>query len=92
MRLPLTEHLIKIKRQASVLMFREITQEYYAPLGVGIVRETAKRTFQSKPKHFDTIQQALQNIQTRINVPIETIKQKSWLLNNYGKQRLIFDF
>lgn len=87
MRLPLTEHLLKIKRQATVLIFREIRPEYYAPLGVGIVRETAKRTFQNKPKYFDTIEEALQNIQTRIQVPIETIKQKSWLLNNYGKQK-----
>ncbi|MFH0808364.1 MAG: hypothetical protein V1888_01990 [archaeon] len=92
MRLPLTEHLIKIKRQASVLMFREIRPEYYAPLGVGIVRETAKRTFQNPPKHFNTIEEALKDINTRIETSRETIKQKSWLLNNYGKQKTIFDF
>jgi len=92
MRLPLTEHLLKIQRQASVLMFREIRPEYYAPLGVGIVRETAKRTFQSKPKHFDTIPEALQDISTRIQTPINTIKEKSWLLDNYGKQKTLLDF
>jgi len=92
MRLPLTEYLIKTKRQASILIFREIRPEYYAPLGVGIVRETAKRTFQNNPKHFDTIQEALQNITTRIQTPIKQIKQKSWLLNNYNKQKSIFDF
>ena len=92
MRLPLTEHLVKIKRQASVLIFREILPEYYAPLGVGIVRETAKKAFASKPKHFDTIKEALRDIKTRIQTPIQTIKQKSWLLDNYGKQKSIFDF
>jgi hypothetical protein len=92
MRLPLTEHLLKTKRQATVLMFREIRPEYYAPLGVGIVRETARRTFQNPPKYFDTIQEAFQNIQTRIKTSIEIIKEKSWLLNNYGKQKSIFDF
>ncbi|HDL02287.1 MAG TPA: hypothetical protein ENH20_00460 [Candidatus Pacearchaeota archaeon] len=92
MRLPLTEHLLKIKRQATVLMFREILPEYYAPLGVGIVRETAKRTFASKPKYFDTIKEAMQNMQTRIQIPIKTIQEKSWLLNNYRKQKSIFDF
>jgi hypothetical protein len=92
MRLPLTEHLLKVKRQATVLIFREIRPEYYAPLGVGIVRETAKRTFQNKPKYFDTIKQALLDISTRIQTPIENIKEKSWLLNNYGKQKSIFDF
>ena len=92
MRLPLTEHLLKTKRQASILIFREIRPEYYAPLGVGIVRETAKRTFQNKPKYFDTVLEALQDISTRIETPIEDIKQKSWLLNNYNKQKSIFDF
>jgi hypothetical protein len=92
MRLPLTEYLMKIKRQASVLMFREIRPEYYAPLGVGIVRETAKRTFQNPPRYFDTIEKALSDINERIKTPIETIKEKSWLLNNYGKQKTLFDF
>lgn len=92
MRLPLTEHLMKIQRQASVLIFREIKPEYYAPLGVGIVRETAKRTFSNLPKHFNTIEEVLSDMQTRIETPIETIKQKSWLLSNYGKQKTIFDF
>jgi hypothetical protein len=92
MRLPLTSYLIKIKRQAQVLIFREITEEYYAPLGVGIVREATKRAFQNQPQSFDTIQEALQNIQSRIKTPTQTIQQKSWLLNNYNKQRSIFDF
>jgi DNA repair protein NreA len=92
MRLPLTKHLLKLKRQAQILIFREIRPEYYAPLGVGIVRETAKSTFQNKPKHFDTIEDALKDIRKRIETPIKTIKEKSWLLNNYGKQKSIFDF
>lgn len=92
MRLPLTEYLSKIKRQAQVLIFREITEEYYAPLGVGIVREATKRAFQNQPQTFESIQQALENISQRIKTPTETIQQKSWLLNNYGKQKTLFDF
>jgi hypothetical protein len=92
MRLPLTEYLTKISRQASVLVFREIRPEYYAPLGVGIVRETARRAFKNKPKNFDTIEDALENIQTRIQISIKKIKEKSWLLNNYGKQKSLKEF
>ncbi|MCK4650291.1 hypothetical protein KAT36_03595 [Candidatus Pacearchaeota archaeon] len=92
MRLPLTQHLIKIKRQTTVLIFREILPEYYAPLGVGIVRETARRTFANKPKHFDTVEDAFANISTRIQTPIKQINEKSWILNNYNKQKSIFDF
>ncbi len=92
MRIALTEYLTKIKRQATVLIFREIRPEYYAPLGVGIVRETARRTFNNKPKHFDTIENALKDIQSRITISIEQIKQKSWVLNNYGKQKSLNHF
>jgi len=92
MRLPLTEYLTKINRQATVLIFREIRPEYYAPLGVGIVRETARRAFNGQPKYFDTIEDALKDMQTRIQIPIEKIKQKSWILNNYGKQKTLNDF
>lgn len=92
MRLPLTEHLTKIGRQATVLIFREIRPEYYAPLGVGIVRETTRRAFQNQPKYFDTIEDALKDIQSRIQIPVEQIKQKSWLLENYGKQKSLSDF
>ena len=92
MRLPLTEYLTKIKRQATVLVFREIRPEYYAPLGVGIVRETTRRAFSNQPKYFETIEDALKDIEARSTIPIEEIKDKSWILNNYGKQKSIFDF
>ena len=92
MRLPTTEHLTKIKRQATIFIFREIRKEYYAPLGVGVVRETARRTFNSKPKRFDTIDEAFKDMQTRIEISMDEIKEKSWTLENYGKQKSIFDF
>ncbi|MFH0711780.1 MAG: Nre family DNA repair protein [archaeon] len=92
MRLPTTEYLTKIKRQAIVLIFREIKPEYYAPLGVGIVREATRRAFSTTPKYFENTDDALKNIQTRIAVPIEQIKQKSWTLKNYGKQKTLKQF
>ena len=92
MRLPLTEHLMKIKRQATVLAFREILPEYYAPLGVGVVRETARRAFQNSPRYFDTVEDALRDINTRTKTPTETIREKSWVLDNYGKQKSLKEF
>jgi len=92
MRLPLTEYLTKIKRQATVLIFREIRPEYYAPLGVGIVRETTRRAFANQPQYFGTIEDALKNIEGRSTISIEEIKEKSWILNNYGKQKSLWDF
>jgi len=92
MRLPTTEYLTKIQRQATVLVFREIRPEYYAPLGVGVVRETARRAFRNQPKYFDTIEDAFKDMQTRIELPLEQIKEKSWILENYGKQKNLSDF
>ncbi len=92
MRLPLTEYLEKINRQATVLIFREIRPEYYAPLGVGIVREVARRAFSNKPKYFDTIDEALENIQMRVKTSVKDVKRKSWILNNYRKQRNLKEF
>jgi DNA repair protein NreA len=91
-RLAVTEHLMKIKRQASVLVLREIRPEYYAPLGVGILRETSRQAFQNSPKKFNTIQEALDNIQTRLRLPINNFTSKSILLNNKKTQTKLRHF
>jgi DNA repair protein NreA len=90
--LALTEHLTKIKRQASCLVFREIRPEYYAPLGVGILRETSRKAFSKNSNKFNTLREALQDIQTRLRLPIEHFIKKSQLLNNLKAQTKIFQF
>ncbi len=90
-RLPLTEYLFNIKRQATTLVFREILPEYYAPLGVGIVREASRRAFQNRPKYFDSISDALKYLDERRQTSMEVVRKRSWILDNYGKQKSIFD-
>jgi hypothetical protein len=85
-RLALCEYLEKIKRQASCLVIREIRPEYNVPLGVGILRQASRQAFKEKPKIFDTIKQALENIQTRLKQPITNYTQESKLLKEHGKQ------
>lgn len=92
MKLPITEFLTKIKKQATVLILRRISQEYYAPLGVGIVRETTRRALNSTPKKFETIDKALEDIKNRTIYELDKAKEKSWLLNNYGKQKDLNQF
>ncbi|MFH1238212.1 MAG: hypothetical protein ABIH79_03035 [archaeon] len=92
MRFPTTEYLEKIKRQATVLILREIRPEYYAPLGVGIVRETSRRAFANQPRYFDSVEDAFKDIQTRIITSLKQIKEKSWILKNYGKQKDLKEF
>ncbi|MEM4230753.1 MAG: hypothetical protein QXF25_02670, partial [Candidatus Pacearchaeota archaeon] len=85
-RLALAEYLNKIKKQAACLVMRECRPEYYAPCGVGILREASRSAFSKKPEKFQTIQQAFQAAQTRMRLPISLFQEKSWLIKEFGKQ------
>ncbi|MFH1290039.1 MAG: hypothetical protein ABIH92_01385 [Nanoarchaeota archaeon] len=91
-RLALTEYLDKIKRQCSCLVIREITPEYTAPLGVGILRQTSREAFTQKPKTFPTLKEALADIQTRLRQTIINFTRRSKILEDFGKQKKISDF
>lgn len=85
-RLALCEYLERIKRQASCLVMRECKPEYYAPLGVGILREASRAAFSKKPETFPTLEEAFKKMQEKMRLPIKIFKQKSWLLREYRKQ------
>ena len=92
MRIAVAEYLERIGKQGTVLVIREIRPEYYAPLGVGIVRECARKATYEKEKKFESIEKTLEDVGTRLNIPMEIIKSKSWILNNYGKQKNLRDY
>ena len=91
-RLAVTEYLKRIRKQAACMVFREIRPEYYAPLGVGILRQTSREAFTRAPEKFNTIQESFQAIQQRLRMPIENFTQKSIILENYGKQTKLAQF
>lgn len=84
-RLATAEYLKKIKRQASVIILREISKEYWAPCGVGILRELSRAAFKAGEK-FSTLKEALNAIKTRLKVPIEGYQKHSVLLNRTEHQ------
>src|SRR3989338_1911002 len=86
-RLALCEYLEKIKKQATAIFFREVRPEYYAPLGVGILRETSREAFNKTPEKFNTLDEALQIAQSRLKIPITNFIEKSMLLKEFGKQK-----
>lgn len=45
-RLAVLEHLRDRRRQAAPLVYREITQDYFAPLGVWVIREGVRRAME----------------------------------------------
>ncbi|MEZ0290043.1 MAG: Nre family DNA repair protein [Sulfolobales archaeon] len=59
-RLGVLEYLSKIRRKASVLVVREITPQYYAPVGNWHIRESMRRIFDQKSVYIDSVENALE--------------------------------
>ncbi|MFW5872004.1 MAG: hypothetical protein ACOCUT_02760 [bacterium] len=91
-RLAVCEYLDKIKRQASILVLRTITEEYYAPLGVGILREASRHAFNKKPDRPSSINEAFQLMNRRAKFNVDIFKQKSNIIKEYGKQKKLNQF
>jgi DNA repair protein NreA len=68
-RLAVLEHLAQQGRQAGVLAVREISESYWAPLGVWVVREVARAAMRSPPVRFASLNEALGEMERRIRTP-----------------------
>ena len=71
-RLSVLEHLRDLRRQAAVFVHREITEEYWAPLGVWVIREAVKNAMQGKPLAFEDVESATRHVARRA-------RGKDWL-------------
>lgn len=85
-RLPVLEYLTEIKRQASVFVLREITPDYWAPLGVWVVREGMRKTLQSPPKIFESLDAAVSDLAGRVRTPKMEWTQQAKLLSDFRFQ------
>lgn len=86
-RLALTEYLEKQQKQASCVVFREIGPEYTQSMGVGVLRQISRAAFSKIPEKFNSPEQALEKIASRIKLPITNFTDKSIILKDYGKQK-----
>jgi len=91
-RLSVCEHLQKIRRQATALVFREITPEYQLGLGVWIIRETAKNALSKKPLAFSSLSLALAFVERKLQTPFKLWKRQSKLLDFLQNQKRLSDF
>lgn len=94
-RLAVAEALHKMRRQAGVVVFREIQPGYSIPLGVWVVRETARDAFRHSGEKFETSEEALAYIDSRLlqlkhslKISIADFKVRSRIL----RQRRLEDF
>ncbi|MEM3291232.1 MAG: Nre family DNA repair protein [Saccharolobus sp.] len=89
-RLSILEHLEKIKRQAGIIIVREITEEYYAPVGNWHIRETVRAAMQNKLGEFENLSEAIVAINNRLKAKVNLLELNS--IKNIIKQKSIFDF
>ncbi|MFH1470570.1 MAG: hypothetical protein ABIF01_02375, partial [Candidatus Micrarchaeota archaeon] len=82
------EGLVGMKRQARAVVFREIYEGYVLPMGVWVVRETARKAFEDGGKKFATREEALGDIASRLRVPMKEYFEESFTL----KQKRLTEF
>ncbi len=90
------EQLSKMKRQSSVLALRFITNEYWAPLGLWVVREATRKSVQSKPIEFGSKELMLKYAQTfvkkKFGFDISALIRQSRLLDMIDRQKTLKEF
>lgn len=80
--------LERMKRQARVVSFREISEGYVVPLGVWVVRSVAEDAMKRKHSEFATREEALEYVNSRLIIPLEEYRKQS----NVLRQRRLGDF
>ncbi|MEM0497950.1 MAG: Nre family DNA repair protein [Methanothrix sp.] len=88
-RLPVLEHLLRMKRQAGILALREITEEYWAPLGVWVVRDAARAALASRPLRFETLEEAIRSAESRMRTKSSAWKHHS---KSFSRQTTLSSF
>lgn len=88
-RLAALEQLNRMNRQAKVLIVREVTDAYWAPLGVWVIRETVRDAFENEAE-VETFDQAIDHVDTNTSISMDTVRDKSTMLE--GMQRSVTSF
>ncbi|MBT3721287.1 hypothetical protein HN789_06185 [archaeon] len=95
-RLSILEYLKNKKRQASVLALRFITNDYYMPLGVWVVRQAVRHCLQSKPLIFSDkdlmMKYAKVFLKKKYNLDADFWLKKSKLIKENKTQKKLTNF
>lgn len=95
-RLAVSEKLTKLKRQGSCLCLRFITNEYWAPLGVFVVREASRKALKNKPIEFSSkelmLDYAKKLVKKKFGYELDNLLNQSKLLRNMKTQSKLLKF
>jgi hypothetical protein len=91
-RLAVCEKLVKERRQATVIVLREARPGYIMPIGVWQVRENVRNAMLQKPHLFNTLNESLKYISSRLEIPLRRWIMQSALLKDALFQKKLTDF
>jgi hypothetical protein len=80
-RLGVLEHLAEIDRQAKALVLREVSDDYWAPVGVWQIRESVRNAFEGEPGVAETFHDAVRGIAGELPVSLNDLRRKSHLVS-----------
>ena len=87
------EYLFDIKKQARVLIFREVRGGYLVPLGVWVIRETVKNAMETSiPVIIDNFDDSLVKMADGLMVNLKQWKKSSKMVDFIKNQRTIDDY
>ena len=89
-RLAVLEHLESVGRQAKCLVLREVSDDYWAPVGVWQIRESVRNAFDGEFGEAETFHGAVQEIAPQLPVSLAGLRRKSNMLS--GLQANLADF
>ena len=91
-RLASAERLNEERRQAGVIVLREIHPGYIMPVGVWNVRENVRKALRNEPKKFDDLKDAILFISSLLHIPIKRWIEASKLLKDLLFQKRLDEY
>ncbi|HDD72152.1 MAG TPA: hypothetical protein ENF98_00600 [Candidatus Bathyarchaeota archaeon] len=91
-RMAVAEALYREGRQATAVVFREVTPDYIMPVGVWQVRENVRNAMAGEALRFDTLGEALSYVWSRLRVRPEDWVRPSRVLRTLMTQRRIPEY
>ena len=90
-RLAAAEVLKAERRQAGVLILREIHGGYVLPVGVWNVRESVRSMLKAEPEKFSNLKDALNGLAAKLTIPLKTRIRVSRMLRRLLYQRRLHE-
>ncbi|MDE0707161.1 MAG: hypothetical protein OSB22_05210, partial [Candidatus Poseidoniales archaeon] len=85
-RLGVLEHMDSMRRSGACLIWRDIGPEYWAPVGVWLIRETVREAMKLTPRQFDSLKHAIDYIAPRVSAPDDL--RNNWFVKRSRQTRL----